>query len=116
MVLGCIGPALEDRIQRAVRASSLTVERERKGRAVIDNFRSNIHTLTVEGVDILVAQLATQFRGNFPMGLPKAVEPAISLVRATRAHQLIERDDKGTQLLPSGAFHSVSRSATSNVA
>ena len=116
MVLGCIGLALEDRIQRAVRASSLTVERERKGRAVIDNFQSNIHTLTVEGVDTLVAQLATQFRGTRPMELPKAVEPAISLDRATRAHQLIDRDDKGTQLLPSGAFHSVSQSATSSVA
>ena len=116
MVLGCIGPALEDRIQRAVRASSLTVERERKGRAVIDNFRSNIHTLTVEGVDTLVAQLATQFRGNRPMELPKAVEPAISLDRATRAHQLIDRDDKEGQLLLRSAFHFVSQSATSSVA
>jgi len=116
VVQGCNGPALEDRIQRAVGASSLTVERERKGRAVIDNFRSNINTLTVEGVDTIVAQLAIPFRGIRPTGLPKAVEPAISLDRATRAHQLIDRDDKEIQLLPSSAFHVVSQSATSSVA
>jgi hypothetical protein len=116
VVLGCIGPALEDRIQRAVRALSLTVERERKGRAVIDNFQSNIYTLTVEGVDTLVAQLAAQFRGDHPMELPKAVEPALSLIRAKRAHQLIDRDVKGTKLLPSGTVHSVSLSATPSVA
>jgi hypothetical protein len=83
---------------------------------VIDNFRSNIDTLTVEGVDTIVAQLATQFRRIRPMELPKAVEPAISLVRAKRAHPKIDRDDKGTPLLPSGMFFSVAQSATSSVA
>ena len=116
VVLGCIGPELEDRIQRAVGASSLTVERERKGRAVIDNFRSNISTLTVEGVDTIVAQLAIQFRGIHPMELSKAVEPAISLVRANRAHPIIDRDDKGTPPLHSGTFFFVAQSATSSVA
>ena len=116
MVQGCIGPALENRIQRAFSASSLNVKRERKGRAVIDNFQSNIHTLTVEGVDTIVAQPALRFRGIRPMELPKAVEPVISLDRATRAHQLIDRDDKESQMLPSSAFHFVSQSATSSVA
>lgn len=116
MVQGCIGPALEDRIQRAVGAMSLTVERERKGRAVIDNIKSNIHTLTVEGVDTIVAQLVTQFRGIRPLGQPNAVEPAISLVRATRAHQPIDRDGNGIRLLPSSMILSAAQSATSSVA
>ncbi|NBV26350.1 MAG: hypothetical protein EBR99_03455 [Actinobacteria bacterium] len=83
---------------------------------MIDNFRSNIDTLTVEGVDTIVAQPVTQFRVIRPMELPKAVEPAISLDRATRAHQLIDRDNKESQLLPRSAFHFVSQSATSSVA
>ena len=81
-----------------------------------DNIRSNIDTLTVKGVDTIVAQPAIQFRGIRPMELPKAVEPAISLVRAMRAHQLIDRDDKPSHLLLSSAFHFASQSATANVA
>jgi hypothetical protein len=116
VVQGCIGPALEYRIQRAVGALSLTVERERKGRAVIDNIKSNIHTPTVEGVDTIVAQLVTPFRGLRPSGQPKAVEPAISLIRATRDHQLIDRDGQGIQPLSSGIVLLAPQSATVSVA
>ncbi|CAB4867761.1 unannotated protein [freshwater metagenome] len=110
------GHALKDRIQRAVSGFSLIVERERKGRAVIDNFRSNIDTPTVEGVDTIVAQLVTPFRAIRPMELPNAVEPAISLVRATRTHRLIDRVGRGRSPLPSGVFLPATLSATSSVA
>jgi len=83
---------------------------------VIDNIKSNIDTHTVEGVDTIVAQLATNFRGLRPMELPKAVEPAISLARATRAHQLIDRDGRASRPHTNGPFLTSIQSATSSVA
>ena len=116
VVFGVTGPSLEDLIQRAVSAESLTVERERKGRAVIDDIRSNIESLTLTGNDTILAQLATQPRGIRPMELLKAVDPAISLVRATRTHQWIDRDGVRSEPLSSGAFMNLAQSATTSVA
>lgn len=106
------GPELKDRIQRAVGVETLTVERERKGRAVIDDIRSNIQTLTPTGDDTIVAELATQPRGIRPKELLKALDPAFLLVRATRTHQWIDRDGVRSEPLPDGIVRTTALSAT----
>ena len=106
------GPELKDRIQRAVGVETLTVERERKGRAVIDDIRSNIQTLTLTGEDTIVVELATQPRGIRPTELLKALDPAFSLVRAARTHQLIDRDGVRSEPLPDGIVRTTALSAT----
>ena len=48
-VLGVIGEELEERIERALAAPSLTVQRERKGRQTEDDIRPAILSLALDG-------------------------------------------------------------------
>ena len=59
-----------------------------------------------------VAELATQPRGICPTELLKALDPAFSLVRATRTHQWIDRDGVRSEPLPDGIVRTTALSAT----
>jgi radical SAM-linked protein len=101
-VLGVIGEALRERVERALAAPSLTIERERKGRQTEDDIRPAILSLALTGEDSLEqgelpigrlrAELATQPRGVRPSDLLSAFGSDVVLARACRTHQWIERD------------------------
>jgi radical SAM-linked protein len=101
-VLGVIGEELEERIERALAAPSLTVQRERKGRQTEDDVRPAIMSLALIGEDSLEegeypkgriqAELATHPRSVRPSDLVSALGTDVVLARACRTHQWIERD------------------------
>jgi radical SAM-linked protein len=101
-VLGVIGEELEERIERALAAPSLTVNRERKGRQTEDDIRPAIMSLALTGEDSLTegeyptgriqAELATHPRSVRPSDLASALGTDVVLARACRTHQWIERD------------------------
>ncbi len=101
-VLGVIGEELQERVARALAASSLTVRRERKGRQTEDDVRPAVRQLALTGEDTLEqgeypigrlrAELATHPRGVRPGDLCSALGADVVLARACRTHQWIERD------------------------
>jgi hypothetical protein len=98
---------VQERSELILGLSEVLVERERKGRTVIDDIRGNILTLAVssDAADwALVAELKTQPRGVRPMELLGALDPNLRLVRATRTHQWIDRDGERTEPLLAGVF------------
>jgi radical SAM-linked protein len=101
-VLGVFGEELQERIELALAAPSLTVQRERKGRQTEDDIRPAILSLALIGGDRLEqgeypigrfrAELATHPRGVRPSDLLAAFGTDVVLARACRTHQWIERD------------------------
>ncbi|HEX3794547.1 MAG TPA: TIGR03936 family radical SAM-associated protein [Acidimicrobiales bacterium] len=101
-VLGVVGEELEERIERALAAPSLTVQRERKGRQTEDDIRPAVLALALTQTDgstqgeypvgRIKAHLATHPRGVRPSDLLSAFGTDVVLARACRTHQWIERD------------------------
>ncbi|MYL04449.1 MAG: DUF2344 domain-containing protein [Acidimicrobiaceae bacterium] len=83
-------------VSRAMDASELLVQRERKGRLTIDNIRPAVHAVEVQGNITdgvrLIAELATQPRAVRPAELLASLRPPLSLLRACRLHQWITTD------------------------
>jgi radical SAM-linked protein len=109
VVSGLTHRELEDRIQRALSASVLSVER--KGQTVTDDIRSNIESLQLSGTDLIEAELLTQPRGIRPMELLRVIDPALALIRATRTHQWIDGPTGREEPLRAGEFATTSRLA-----
>ena len=93
---GSDAPEVSDAVLRAMDASELLVQRERKGRLSIDNIRPAVHAVEVQG-NIndgvrLAAELATQPRAVRPGELLASLHPPLTLVQACRLHQWITTD------------------------
>jgi len=90
------GVDLDTVVERALAASSLLVERERKGRLSVDDVRPAI--LALEAVAApecepeLEALLATRPRALRPQELLRALDPDLEATRVCRTHQWIDRD------------------------
>ncbi|MFM2182838.1 MAG: hypothetical protein RJB61_1132 [Actinomycetota bacterium] len=102
---------LADCVARVMAASSVMLERERKGQRSVDDVRPAILSLDLAsptGGDVtragLVATLATTSRGLRPLELVAALLPALDPVDATgrvlRTHQMIDVDGAIRELLP----------------
>lgn len=90
--------------EKALGRDTITITRERKGKAVTDDIRPAIVSLRVgeasdEGVQ-LVAELAVQTRALRPSELLGALSPALGERRVCRTHQWIERDGAKRDILP----------------
>mgnify|MGYP001814959531 CR=1 FL=1 len=94
---------------RVLNASSIVVERERKGKTVTDDLRPFIHTLDVippvRAVDdvVLRAELGTQPRSLRPSELLIAVDPRLDERLVRRRTQWIEQDGARLEPLQAGA-------------
>jgi len=103
-VLGLAADELVTRVEQLLHASSVVVERERKGRRVRDDLRPAVLSLAVappahdagEGADDgrcrLEAELATRPRGVRPRELTQGLGRDVVLVGSCRKYQWIERD------------------------
>lgn len=104
-VLGLAAEELASRVERLLAAPSVLVERERKGRTVRDDLRPAVLSLAVSPADDLpagaeprpggvwiAAELATRPRGVRPKELLEGLGPDVTLSRACRMHQWIERE------------------------
>lgn len=109
VVSGLTRLELEDRIHRALGAPVLSVERERKGKIVTDDIRSNIQSLQVNGDGAIEAELLTQPRGIRPMELLRVLDPSLALIRAVRTHQWIDGPTGRAEPLEAGEFAVTSR-------
>ena len=113
-VLGVIGEELQERIDQALAAPSLIVQRERKGRQTEDDIRPAVQQLSLMGKGVLDqgeyttnrfrAELATHPRGVRPSDLLSALGADLELARACRTHQWIERDGARFEPLSVGAL------------
>ena len=88
---------LRQLVARGLAAESLVITRNRKGRAVSDDVRPAIVSLTVldevsDGV-VLAAEVTTQPRGLRPAELLGALSGGLVEVRTRRTHQWISRAD-----------------------
>jgi radical SAM-linked protein len=99
---------LDGAVRRVLDAPSLPLERERKGRQVVDDLRPSVLSLSSAGSDadgaLLLAELGTRPRGVRPSELAHAL--GIELGLARRTCQWIERDGSRWEPLradPSGA-------------
>jgi radical SAM-linked protein len=94
---------LDEAIGRALQAASLPIQRERKGRQVVDDLRPSVLALSCTGPAgdgaRLLAELGTRPRGVRPSELAQALGLELGLAR--RTCQLIERD--GSRWEPLGA-------------
>ncbi len=110
-VFGLAAEELKSRVERLLAAPVVLVQRERKGRIALDDLRPAVLALAVapppEGGPEdpstghrawLRAEVATRPRGVRPRELLEAIGPGVSLSRARRVHQWIERD--GARLEP----------------
>jgi hypothetical protein len=90
---------LSARVDAALAAPVLLVQRERKGHTTEDDIRPAIKELAAHS-GLLTCELATQPRGVRPAELLGAlgIEPATASVR--RTHQWIERDGARREPLP----------------
>ncbi len=113
-VLGSAGGELAERVEQLLGAESIVLERERKGRQVHDDLRPSVLALSpVPGpsgstaqqppVGRLEAELATRPRGVRPEELVQAFGGALTLLRARRTHQWIERDGVRSEPLSPGS-------------
>jgi radical SAM-linked protein len=104
-VLGLAAEELASRVERLLAAPSVLVERERKGRTIHDDLRPAVLSLAISLVDDVPpggatrpggawinAELATRPRGVRPRELLEGLGPDLTLSRACRMHQWIERD------------------------
>lgn len=104
-VLGLAAGELASRVERLLAAPSVLVERERKGRVVHDDLRPSVLSLAASSADDVPsgvvcrpggvwidASLATRPRGVRPKELLEGLGPEVTLARACRMHQWIERD------------------------
>jgi radical SAM-linked protein len=104
-VLGLAAAELGSRVERLLAAPSVLVERERKGRMVHDDLRPAVLALTMTPPRAappdalperhrawLRAELAARPRGVRPTELLEGLGPDVTLSRACRLHQWIERD------------------------
>jgi radical SAM-linked protein len=83
---------LRERVEQVLSVSTLTVQRQRKGRQAEDDIRPAIRTLVVtDRHGHLKAELATHPRGVRPADLVTALGAGVP-GRAQRTHQWIERD------------------------
>jgi len=93
---------LEVAIERVLAADSLPIQRERKGRNVVDDLRPSVLTLSCAGSDaddaVLLAELGTRPRGVRPSELALALGVELGLAR--RTCQWIERDGSRSEPLP----------------
>ena len=99
---------LDVAIGRALHADSLPIQRERKGRDVVDDLRPSVLALSCDGRDAdgarLLAELGTRPRGVRPSELAQALGVEFGLAR--RTCQWIERDGSRWEPLtadPAGA-------------
>jgi radical SAM-linked protein len=100
-VLGVPSEELRERVDNVLRASVLTVRRQRKGREIDDDVRPAILALSVAGPHGEVkAELATHPRGVRPADLLTALGADAAPGRACRTHQWIERDGARFEPLP----------------
>jgi len=85
---------VEGAVERVLGATTLPLERERKGERRIDDVRPAIQTLAVAGEDTVVADVATVGRGLRPAELAAVAFPGadVTALRALRTHQWIEHD------------------------
>jgi hypothetical protein len=85
---------LVEAIKRVLDADSLPIQRERKGRDVVDDLRPSVLALTCAGPDAagawLLAELGTRPRGVRPSELAQALGVELGIAR--RTCQWIERD------------------------
>jgi len=85
---------LEAAIERVLDAATLPIQRERKGRNVVDDLRPSVLALSSAGSDVdgalLLAELGTRPRGVRPSELAQVL--GIELGYARRTCQWIERD------------------------
>ena len=103
-VLGLAAGELAGRVERFLDASSVLVQRERKGRLDEDDLRPAVRSLSVVGPapsgpdgapgSHLQAELATHPRGVRPAELIQGLGADLVLRRACRTQQWIERDDR----------------------
>jgi radical SAM-linked protein len=93
--------ALQHVVDAALRASSLPVRRQRKGREEDDDLRPSVRELAVCGVSegscVLRAKLGTRPRGVRPSELGRAL--GIELGLSCRTHQWIESEGSLTEPL-----------------
>ena len=85
---------LDGAVERVLGATTLPLERERKGERRVDDIRPAIQTLAVAGDDTLVADVATVGRGLRPAELVAVALPDadVTALRALRTNQWIEHD------------------------
>ena len=91
-VQGLAAEELATRVEQLLAAPTVVVRRERKGRPVQDDVRPAVLALDVAAPGCLHAELATRPRGVRPQELLCGLGPDVTLVRAHRRHQWIERD------------------------
>lgn len=116
-VLGLAIEELSTRVERLLGASSVLVERERKGRTVRDDLRPSVLALSANPLSeppavvpgggpfaLIDAQVATRPRGVRPRELLEGLGPGVELVRACRVHQWIERDGARCEPLDVGVY------------
>jgi Uncharacterized protein conserved in bacteria (DUF2344) len=112
-VLGLAPEALVTRVESFLQAPSTLIRRTRKGREVQDDIRPAVRVLTPTGTvrrDAsltgsacgLHAEVATQPRGIRPVELVQGLGPGVTLGRACRTQQWIERDGARWEPLPWG--------------
>jgi radical SAM-linked protein len=102
---------LQALVTRALAAETLQVQRQRKGKDVIDDVRPAVETLVMAGPTPfgaeLVAELRTQPRGVRPPELLAALGDGLVATEVRRLHQWIERDgariEPEADCLPFGA-------------
>lgn len=94
--VGAVPEAVPEMVRTAWEASTLVIDRERKGQVVTDDVRPGIRALAVIGPGergvTLGAELATQPRTVRPSELLRAIDPALEEGHVRRTHQWIERD------------------------
>jgi len=94
-------------VHEALRAPSLVVTRERKGKAVTDDLRPQILALSVTGPAPggvrLEAELGTHPRTLRPSELLAAIAPALDELRVRRTHHWSTLDGARREPLPVGA-------------
>mgnify|MGYP003346648497 FL=1 len=104
---------LDDAIHTTLAATTLPVDRERKGQRSTDDVRPAILDLSVDHVaddprPHLCAMLATNGRGLRPSELVAAMFPALDPVdtaaRVLRTQQWIERDGVRREIIPAAPF------------
>ena len=109
-------PAIDVRIANLMAAAEVVVERQRKGRPVVDNIRENIAVMesdaTPEGARITV-DLLTHPRGVRLSELLTALGSDIELLRATRTHQWIDQHGERHEPVAVGTFAVVTPPALS---
>jgi radical SAM-linked protein len=97
-VLGLAASEVASRVRQLLDAPSVAVERVRKGRVVDADLRPGVRSLSIDTLDrasgpvLLTAELSTQPVGVRPAELVHGLDAGLSLARARRTHQWIERD------------------------